>query len=119
MSMHAHTSATKQSNDVFSTSEEGKEGSERTNTSTLDATIPFHQTCFIRRVTRFAGFMLLFGSHGATHPTQEWRSSGSAGEMQKQKAPAGLGFAAVAPDEVGVCLSTGDRPRGWGRVVFS
>src|SRR5260370_2507169 len=99
MSMHAHTSATKQSNDVFSTSAEGKEGSERTNTSPLDATIPFHQTCFIRRVTRFAGFMLLFGSHGATHPTQQWRSSGSAGKIQTQKPPAGLSSPSPAPPQ--------------------
>jgi hypothetical protein len=45
-------------------------------------------------------FMLLFGSHGVSHPTRERRSPCSAGSVEEQKAPTDLGSAVESLDAV-------------------
>lgn len=51
--------------------------------------------------------MLFFDSHGATHPTRERQSPGSAGSIEEEKAPAMPGSDARALDAVELDESTG------------
>ena len=103
MKRQRNTLAKREKDGVFSLFMEGRTGEKTKRRRNLEMVIIFCQISLPHPWSiSLSRLKLLFDSHGATHPTQEWRSSGSAGEMQKQKAPAGLGSAAEALDGVGL-----------------
>src|SRR5689334_2203390 len=79
-----------------------KNGTRNTKTChNVDMATTFHQVSLTHPwYIHPLRFMLLFGSHGVSHPTRERRSPCSAGSVEEQRAPADLGSAVESLDAV-------------------
>jgi hypothetical protein len=87
LNTHASLSATKQRNDVVSSSVKRKQGKERSNTLSFGTAISRRHMSFIRQGrTRFPRFMLLFGNRDVTPPAQERRLFCSADQVEEHRA---------------------------------